>query len=58
MKKVFLVISVVFLISCMTGIPYLLEGIAVRGLVGVNYGRILFPLLLSGIFFWLSGKKA
>ena len=57
MKKVFLVISVVFLISCMTGIPYLLEGIAVRGF-GVNYGRILFPLLLSGIFFWLSGKKA
>ena len=53
MKKVYLVISVVALITCLTGISYLVEGIAARGWGGVNYGRIIFPLLISGISFWL-----
>lgn len=51
MKKACIVISVVALITCLTGIPYLFEGIAARGLSGVNYGRILFPLLISCICF-------
>ena len=39
------------------GIPYLIEGIVERGLAGVNYGRVLFPLLFSGLCFWQFKKK-
>lgn len=56
MKKVYLMIAVVALITCLKGIPYLVEGIAARGWDGVNYGRIVFPLLISGIFFRLYKK--
>ena len=57
MKKVYVVISVVALIACLTGITYLAEGSAARGWDGVNYGRIIFPLLVSGISFWLFKRK-
>ena len=57
MKKVYLVISVIAFISCLTGVSYLVEGIAARGWDGVNYGRIIFPLLISGIFLWLYKKN-
>lgn len=57
MKKVFLVVAIVALITCLTGIPYLIEGITSRGWGGVNYGRIIFPLLISGISFWLFKRK-
>jgi len=57
MKKVYLIISVIALITCLAGIPYLIGGIAERGLAGVNYGRIIFPLLISGITFWLFRRK-
>lgn len=57
MKKLCLVITVVALITCLTGVSYLVEGIAARGWDGVNYGRIIFPLLISGIFFWLYKKN-
>lgn len=52
MKKVYLVLSAIALITCLTGIPYLAEGIAKRGLSGVNYGRIIFPLMISVYSFW------
>ncbi len=57
MKKAYLIICVIALIVFLTGIPYIVEGIAERGLTGVNYGRIVFPLLISGIFFLLYKKK-
>jgi len=57
MKKVYLVIAVVALTTCLTGFPYLIEGIAARGWDGVNYGRIFFPLLISGIAFGLFKRK-
>ena len=57
MKKVYLVIAVIAVITCLTGTPYLVEGIAARGWGGVNYGRIIFPLLISGISFWLFKRK-
>lgn len=53
MKKVYLVIAIIALITCLTGIAYLVEGLAARGWGGVNYGRIIFPLLISGISLWL-----
>lgn len=57
MKKICLVITVIALITCLAGVSYLVEGIAARGWDGVNYGRIIFPLLISGIFFWLYKKN-
>lgn len=51
MKKVALVICIIALITALTGIPYMVEGITQRGWNGVNYGRVIFPLLISGIFF-------
>lgn len=53
MKKVYFVIAVIALVTGLTGIPYLVEGIATRGWDSVNYGRIFFPLLISGISLWL-----
>lgn len=58
MKKVYVVISIVALITCLTGIPDLIEEIALRGLTGVNYGRVVFPLLISGISFYLFRKRS
>lgn len=57
MKKVYIVISVLALITCLTGIPELIEGIARRGLAGVNYGRVVFLLLISGVSFWMFRKR-
>ena len=51
MKKAYLVIAVIGLIACLTGLPYMVEGIAQRGVTGVNYGRVLFPLLIAGLSF-------
>ena len=51
MKKVALVICVFALITALTGIPYMVEGITLRGWGGINYGRVVFPLLISGISF-------
>ena len=56
MKKACLIICIVALVTCLTGIPYLVEGIAQRGFGGVNYGRVVFPLLISGISFWFFKK--
>lgn len=57
MKTIYLLITVVALITCLTGIPYLVEGIAARGWGGVNYGLIVFPLLISGSSFWMFLRK-
>lgn len=45
------------LIACLTDIPYLVEGIAARGWGGVNYGRVIFPLLINAVCFGLFHKK-
>lgn len=57
MKKVYIVIAVVAFITCLTDIPDLVEGITARGWGGVNYGRMIFPLLISGISFVLFKRK-
>ena len=57
MKKVCLIIAIVALITCLMGIPYLVEGITARGWGGVNYGRIIFPLLISGLSFLLFKRE-
>ena len=57
MKKLYLALTMFALIACLTGIPYLVEGIAARGWGGVNYGRVIFPLLISAVCFGLFHKK-
>lgn len=56
MKKTYLVICIISFITCLTGIPYLYAGIIERGLAGVNYGRVIFPIVICGVFFWLYKK--
>ena len=53
MKKGYFLIAVIALITFLTGIPYLVDGIAARGWGGGNYGRLIFPLLISGVSYWL-----
>jgi len=46
-RKICIAIIVFSLITLLTGIADLAEGIRARGASGVNYGRVLFPLLLG-----------
>ena len=48
-KKVFIVILILAIIGLLAGISYLVEGISTRGIDGVNYGRVIFPLLVGVI---------
>jgi len=57
MKKVYFIICIIALITFLTGIPYVITGIAERGMDGVNYGRVVFPLLISAVSFWLYRKQ-
>ena len=58
MKKSFvlLLLGVILLLAGVTGISAVIEGIRARGLGGVNYGRIIFPFMLSGIALWQYSK--
>lgn len=56
-KKVYFVIAIFALITLLTQIPYLIGGISERGFAGVNYGRVIFPLIISAIAFWMYKKK-
>lgn len=57
MKKGFLALAAAALIACLTGIADLYEGIAARGWGGVNYGRVMFPLLIGCFALWMLRKK-
>lgn len=57
MKKTCLIVGGFALIALLTGLPAIVEGVASRGFGGVNYGRVIFPLLLSGVCFHLCKKK-
>ncbi len=57
-KKVFIVILILAIIGLLTGISYLVEGISTRGIDGVNYGRVIFPLLVGVIaVYFLKREK-
>lgn len=58
-KKVFIVILIIAIIGLLTGISYLVEGISTRGIDGVNYGRVIFPLLIGviAVYFLKKEKK-
>lgn len=58
-KKVFIVILILAIIGLLTGVSYLVEGISTRGIDGVNYGRVIFPLLVGviAVYFLKREKK-
>lgn len=56
-KKVCLVITIFAVIALLTGIPHLVYGIQARGIDGVNYGRVIFPLLIGIIAFYMYKKQ-
>ena len=39
------------------GIPYVVAGIAARGVLGVNYGSVVFPVLLGAGALYLYRKQ-
>ena len=50
MKKIVCIILLFLSVTgLLNGIHYLIEGIRLRGFDGVNYGRVVFPLLVIGI---------
>lgn len=54
-KKVCLVVAIVMLLSLVfNGIPAVAAGVAARGVWGVNYGIVGFPLLigLAALYFY------
>ncbi len=57
-KKACIVILILAVIGILTGIVYLAEGISARGIGGVNYGRVVFPLLAgTGAVYFLKKDK-
>lgn len=56
-KKVCLIVIIFAAIAFLTGMSYLVNGIQARGVTGVNYGRVIFPLLICGIAFYLFKKQ-
>lgn len=57
-KKVCIVILILAIMGLLNGISYLVEGISTRGIDGVNYGRVIFPLLVGAIaVYFLKRKK-
>ena len=56
MKKVWVVIGVIGAAAFLTGLSPVAQGIAERGWSGVNYGRIIFPLLICGVSLWMYRK--
>ncbi len=55
-KKVCIVVLVLAIIGILTSISYLVQGISARGIGGVNYGRVIFPLLVGGIAVYFLKK--
>lgn len=51
LKKAYFVIAVVMLITCLTGIPDLANGINARGWREVNYGNVISPCCLTAFSF-------
>lgn len=58
-KKICMVILILAIIGLLTGISYWAEGISIRGIDGVNYGRVIFPLLVGviAVYFLKREKK-
>ena len=56
-RKVCIVILILAIIALLIGISYLVQGIYARGLGGVNYGSVIFPLLVGVIAVYFMKKN-
>ena len=58
-KKACIVIVILSSISLLNGVSHMIEGIRMRGLGGVNYGSVIFPLLIGigDVCFSVKSKK-
>lgn len=57
-KKVYLFVAIFAGIALLTGLSYLVQAIGARGVAGVNYGRVVFPLLVMLLSLWLYKKRS
>lgn len=57
-KKMYLFVAIFAGIALLTGLSYLVQGIAARGAAGVNYGRVVFPLLVMLLSLWFYKKPS
>ena len=60
MKKIVCIVILILAITgLLNGISYLISGISARGIGGVNYGRVIFPLLVGAIavYFLKKGEE-
>ena len=55
-QKVCIAILVLSIIALLVGISYLVQGIYTRGFGGVNYGSVIFPLLVGIIDVYFMKK--
>lgn len=56
-NKVYLIILILAILSMLTEFSYLVENIIKRGLLGVNYGSIIIPILIAVVSFRLYKKQ-
>ena len=58
MKKIVCIVILILAITgLLNGISYLISGISARGIGGVNYGRVIFPLLVGAIAVYFLKKE-
>lgn len=55
-KKVYLFIIIVMILSLWSEIPDFIESLRTRGITGVNYGGIVFPVFI-GLWAFCKYKK-
>ena len=56
-SRIQVVILILAITGLLNGISYLISGISARGIGGVNYGRVIFPLLVGAIAVYFLKKE-
>lgn len=56
-RKAYLVITIFMILTLLSAIPHLIDGIRMRGLTRVNYGIVGFPILI-GIWTFYKYKNS
>lgn len=57
-KKVCTVILILVILGLLSGLSYLVDGISTRGTDSVNYGRVIFPLLIGVIAVYFLKRES
>lgn len=56
-KKTMIAVATLGFLATLTGISYLIHGIHEHGILGVNYGSVVFPLAITVIAVSMLRKK-